>query len=56
MQVELLEQDSNKYATDKAKQERQQQWLKNLKTDIYLSESVNVLNDMISQAAVAKSN
>ncbi|PWU03960.1 MAG: tail-specific protease [Bacteroidetes bacterium] len=56
MNVELLDSDSNKYALDKAKQDRQQQWLKNLKSDIYLSESVNVLNDMISQANVAKSN
>ncbi len=54
--VELLAQDIAKYEGDTAKQERQQQWLKSLKADIYLNESVNVVNDMISQASVAKLN
>jgi carboxyl-terminal processing protease len=54
--VELLAQDLAKYEGDTAKQERQQQWLKSLKADIYLNESVNVVNDMISQASMAKLN
>lgn len=53
--VELLSADVNKFASDTAKQERQNIWLKGLKTDIYLNETVNVLNNIISQNAIAKS-
>ncbi len=53
--VELLADDSNRYANDEAKKERQSAWLKNLKTDIYLNETVTIMNNMISQEAIVKS-
>jgi carboxyl-terminal processing protease len=34
---------------DKAKGERYQQWLKNAQSDIYISETVNVVKDIISE-------
>lgn len=48
MPVEGLTADEAKYNNvDKEKGERYKAWLKNLKTDIYINESFNVLNDMI---------
>lgn len=51
-----LEVDNNKYDNvDKEKGERYRNWLKNLRTDIYLNETANVINDMIAlKAGVAK--
>lgn len=53
--VELLAQDANRFASDEGKQERQKLWLKNLRSDIYLNETVNIMNGVISQGAIAKS-
>ncbi len=53
--VELLPQDINKFSADTTKQERQNAWLKGLRTDIYLNEAVNIMNNIISQNAIAKS-
>jgi carboxyl-terminal processing protease len=47
--VEPLEEDLKKYAYDTGKTERFKQWIKNLRTDIYLDEAVKVVNDMIIQ-------
>jgi len=49
LNVQSLPQDANKYDGDKDKATRFQQWLKDKKTDIYLGEAVNVLDDMITQ-------
>src|ERR1700761_5279421 len=49
MDVQALPQDANKYDGDKDKADRFQQWLKSLRTDIWLGESVNVVDDMVSQ-------
>ncbi|HVM88143.1 MAG TPA: carboxy terminal-processing peptidase [Puia sp.] len=49
MSVQGLPQDADRYAGDKEKQTRYEQWLKGLGTDIYLNEAVNVGNDMIMQ-------
>lgn len=49
LNVLALPQDAHKYDNDKDKADRFQQWLKDKKTDIYLGEAVNVLDDMISQ-------
>ena len=38
-----------KYDDDKNKADRFQQWLKDKKTDVWLNEAVNVVDDMISQ-------
>jgi carboxyl-terminal processing protease len=47
--VQALPQDVHKYDDDKNKADRFQQWLKDKKTDVWLNETVNVLDDMISQ-------
>ena len=52
MDVSSLPQDAGKYANDKDKEDRFKQWLKNLRTDIYLGEAVNVLGDMVTQKSL----
>ncbi len=52
LNVQSLPQDVNKYAADKDKATRYQNWLKSLRTDIWLGETVNVLDDMVAQKAV----
>jgi len=49
LKVQGLPEDAHKYDGDKDKADRFQQWLKDKKTDIYLGEAVNVLDDMITQ-------
>jgi carboxyl-terminal processing protease len=52
LNVQALPQDINKYAADKDKATRFQNWLKSLRTDIWLGETVNVLDDMVAQKAI----
>ncbi|MFM7839313.1 MAG: carboxy terminal-processing peptidase, partial [Chitinophagaceae bacterium] len=47
-----LPEDLDRLAYDSGKLERFKDWLKNLRTDIYLDESVNVMNDLIKQQSV----
>ncbi|HKP31131.1 MAG TPA: carboxy terminal-processing peptidase [Chitinophagaceae bacterium] len=54
--VETLPQDANKYDGDTAKAERYKNWLKNLRSDIYLDEAVKVVDDMITQRNLVKRN
>lgn len=54
--VETPLQDANKFEGDQAKTDRYKQWLKNLKTDIYLDEAVKVMNDMITRINLVKKN
>jgi carboxyl-terminal processing protease len=49
LNVQALVQDAHKYDEDKEKAHRFQLWLNDKKTDIYLGETVNVLDDMISE-------
>lgn len=51
--MELLPQDLNKLEEDKDKLERRKQWTKNLSRDIYLSETVNIINDMVGKGVFA---
>ncbi|HRQ51600.1 MAG TPA: carboxy terminal-processing peptidase, partial [Agriterribacter sp.] len=53
--VELLPSDVSRFSNDQAKLERQQQWLKNLKSDIYLNETVSIVNNIISHNAIVRS-
>jgi carboxyl-terminal processing protease len=48
MNISSLPQEANKYGEDKDKSERYKQWVKNLKTDIWLKEAVNVVDDMVT--------
>jgi carboxyl-terminal processing protease len=49
LNVQALPQDANKYVSDKDKADRFQNWMKSLRTDIWLEETVNVVDDMVSQ-------
>jgi carboxyl-terminal processing protease len=53
--VVALPGEEDRWASDKNKQERFNQWLKNLRTDIYLDQAIRVMNDMISQQNIARS-
>lgn len=54
MNVTALTNEENKYAADQNKQERFNQWLKNLRKDIYLDQAVKVINDVINQQNLVK--
>jgi carboxyl-terminal processing protease len=56
LSVETLPQDANKFQDDSAKGDRYKNWLKGLKTDIYLDEAVKVVDDMITQRNLVKRN
>ena len=54
--VEALGDDLKKLQYDEGKTERFKQWIKNLRSDIYLDESVKVINDMIVQNNLVYNN
>lgn len=54
LNIAFLQQDAERYAADKDKQERYNQWLKIRSTDIYLDQAVKVINDIQNQRAVVK--
>jgi len=56
MMVYSMPQDTIKYSEDKDKGERYKQWVESRKTDIYLNEAVNVMDDMISLKSVVYKN
>jgi len=55
LDVTALPAEQNRWAEDKPKQERFQQWLKSLQKDIYLDQALKVMNDMIGQQNLVKS-
>ncbi len=54
IEVASLTGEENKWGDDKNKQERFNQWLKNLGKDIYLDQAVKVMNDIVGQQNLAK--
>ncbi len=55
LQINSLPQDVAKYnSVDKEKSERYKQWLKSLKTDIYLSQTVDIISDIFQQGNWAR--
>jgi carboxyl-terminal processing protease len=46
--------EGNRWENDTTKQERYNQWIKNLSKDIYLDQAVKVVDDMINQQNLAK--
>ncbi len=54
LDVSALPSEVNKFESDKNKQDRFNQWIKNLQKDIYLDQAVKVVNDMISQQNLVK--
>jgi carboxyl-terminal processing protease len=56
-QVSFLQQDQDRYfSADKDKTERYKQWLSNLGKDLYVDQAVKVINDMVTQQNLAKTN
>jgi carboxyl-terminal processing protease len=53
--VSALPNEENRWASDANKQERFNQWLKNLRKDIYLDQAVKVVNDIIGLQNLVKS-
>jgi carboxyl-terminal processing protease len=56
MSISTMPQDTAKYSEDKDKAERYKQWVDSRKTDIYLKETINVMDDMISLKSVVYKN
>jgi carboxyl-terminal processing protease len=56
MTITTMSQDTVKYSEDKDKSERYKQWVDSRKTDIYLKETINVMDDMISLKGVVYKN
>ena len=56
LNIKLIPQDEKRLSADSDKLERRVQWTKNLSKDIYLGETVNIVNDMITHRAVALKN
>jgi len=56
MVINTLSQDTLKYSEDKDKGERYKQWVDSRKSDIYLKETINVMDDMISLKGVVYKN
>lgn len=54
LNVTALPKEVNRWADDKNKQERFGLWLKNLQKDIYLDQTVKVINDIIGQQNLVK--
>jgi carboxyl-terminal processing protease len=52
LNVFSLSEDAHKYDEDKNKADRFQAWLKEKRSDLWLGETVNVLDDMIAQKSV----
>ncbi len=53
LEVNALTSDANKYANDKDKDDRFKAWLKSLRNNLYLEETVNIMNDMVNQHNLA---
>ena len=56
LNVRNITTDGTTINADKDKKDKNELWLKKVKEDIFIDESVKVLNRMITQNNVAKSN
>ncbi len=54
MDVTALPQDSSRFSYDKGKQDRFDQWIKNLRKDIYIDQAAKVTADMVVQKNMAQ--
>ena len=53
MDVNSLPQDATRFSYDKGKQDRFDQWIKNLRKDIYIDQATKVTSDMVVQRNLA---
>ena len=56
LNVSILEVDEKKLAIDNDKLERRKQWVSNLSKDIYISETCQIISDMIRQVVLVRGN
>jgi carboxyl-terminal processing protease len=54
MDVTSLPQDATRFSYDKGKQDRFDQWIKNLRKDIYIDQAAKVTSDMVVQKNLAQ--
>ncbi len=54
LNVASLDSEKDKYAGDKAKADRYNQWLTALRQDIYLNQAIKVINDVVNLQNIAK--
>ncbi|HVG42812.1 MAG TPA: carboxy terminal-processing peptidase, partial [Chitinophagaceae bacterium] len=54
LNIAFLQQDAQRFAADKDKAERYNQWLKILGKDVYLDQAVDVIGDILNQQNVAR--
>jgi carboxyl-terminal processing protease len=54
LSVTMLESDQKRLEADNDKLERRKQWITNLSKDIYIAETSQVINDMITQSVLVK--
>ena len=55
-EISAIPGDTDKWANDKNKLDRFNQWMKGLEKDIYLNQAIKVVDDMIGQQNIAKTN
>ncbi len=53
MEITALPQDANRFSYDKGKQERFEQWIRNLRKDIYIDQASKITDDMVVQRNMA---
>lgn len=56
LEVNIMEVDEKKLSADNDKLERRKQWVGNISKDIYISETCQIISDMIKQVVLAKGN
>ncbi|MDZ4793825.1 MAG: carboxy terminal-processing peptidase [Bacteroidota bacterium] len=56
LDVSVLPKEANRWDNDKNKKDRYALWIKSLQEDIYLDQAVKVMNDIIGQQNLAKTN
>jgi len=56
LSVKNVDLDSTKFALDKEKTEKNKQFLNRIKGDVYIDETVKVINNMITQSNLAVNN
>ena len=54
LDVTALPKEVNRWDNDKNKKDRFAQWIKGLQEDIYLDQTIKVMNDMIGQQNMVK--
>jgi len=54
LNITALPQDKDRFSYDKGKQDRFEQWIKNLKRDIYIDQATDITTDMVTQITLVQ--